>query len=163
MTVTTRPGKVLRDADGVRLEFQRDLDQGVQEVWSALTLPERTGRWIGPWTGDPADGTVHLRMLEAPDAAPSLVTVVACEPPTRLVLDLPSPDGTWRVAVELSASGPGTRLHFVQPLAEPYDARSIGPGWHWYLDRLAAEVSGRDPAGPWEDYDLLAEAYAIPD
>jgi uncharacterized protein YndB with AHSA1/START domain len=163
MPVTTRPGQVLRDEDGVRLELQRDFDQGVQEVWSALTAPERTGRWIGTWTGDPADGTVQLLMLEEPDGAASPVTVVVCEPPTRLVLDLPSPDGTWRVQVQLSAIGPGTRLRFVQRLAEPYDARSIGPGWHWYLDRLAAEVTGRDPAGPWEDYAALAEAYATPD
>ena len=164
MTVTTPPGRVVRDADGVRLEFVRDLDQGVHEVWSALTVSERTARWIGTWTGDPADGTVAMLMGEEPGAAASPVAIVVCEPPTRLVLDLPSPDGSWRVSVGLSATGPGTRLRFVQRLAEPYDASSIGPGWHWYLDRLAAEVGGRGPAGEWDDfYPALAGSYATPD
>ena len=35
-----------------------------------------------------------------------------------------------------------TTLVFVQRLAEPYDASSIGPGWHYYLDRLDAVVAG---------------------
>ena len=164
MAVTTPLGRVERDEQGMRLEFVRRYDEGVQEVWSALTDSARTTQWIGSWNGDPASGTVLFRMGEQePGSEASPVRVLECEPPTRLVLDLPGPDGTWRVAVELVAEGPGTRLRFVQRLAEPYDASSIGPGWHYYLDRLEAELAGRAADAAWEDYyPALADAYSTP-
>ena len=47
-------------------------------------------------------------------------------------------------------------------LAEPYDATSIGPGWHFYLDRLAAEVARRPVDQVWDDYAPLGGEYALP-
>lgn len=67
------------------------------------------------------------------------------------------------MAVErgLEATGPDTTtLTFSHRLAEPHDATDIGPGWHWYLDRLAAVVA--DQPAP-DDFDAyltgLAGAY----
>lgn len=56
MTVTTPLGQVLRDSDGMRLEFVRTYDEALDEVWSALTSPERVARWLGtsPATPRPA-------------------------------------------------------------------------------------------------------------
>lgn len=63
----------------------------------------------------------------------------------------------------LAARGDGSTLVFTQRLAEPYDASSLGPGWHYYLDRLGAVAAGLAVPGRWEDYHpSLAGAYALP-
>ncbi len=163
MTVTTPLGQVLRDEEGMRLQFVRTYDHTVEEVWSALTEPDRVARWIGSVSGDPATGTVELVMTEEGSSTPTVVTILECEPPARLVVEVPSPDGTWRLSVELQAHGAGTTLVFTQRLTEPYDASSVGPGWHYYLDRLGAVVTGLDVPDSWDDYfPSLKNAYAQP-
>lgn len=175
MTTTTPPGQVLRDENGMRLEFVRTFDADVHDVWSALTESDRLGRWFGTWSGDPATGTVELRMWCEDDAAtpqgreddaasPQTVTIVECAEPTRLVVDLPSPDDTWRLEVSLSEDDGTTTLVFTQRLAEPYDATSIGPGWHYYLDRLSAVVANTPVPQTWDDDYLpaLKDTYALP-
>lgn len=78
MTVTTPLGQVLRDEEGMRLEFIRTYDDPVDEVWSALTEPDRVARWIGALSGDPAAGTVELVMSEEDGATPQIVTILEC-------------------------------------------------------------------------------------
>lgn len=163
MTVTTPLGRVLRDEDGVRLEFVRTYGNPIDDVWSALTDPDRVARWIGTWTGDPASGTVDLVMTDEEGSSPETVTILECEPPTRLAVDVPSPDGTWRLLVSLREQAGVTTLVFTQRLVEPYDASSIGPGWHYYLDRLGAVVADTTVPDRWDDYyPSLQDAYAIP-
>lgn len=163
MTVTTPLGQVLRDDLGMRLEFVRIYDDPVDDVWSALTDPDRLVRWIGTVSGDPATGTVELRMTEDEGSRPETVTILECVAPTRLVVELPSPDGTWHLSVALRAHGGGTGLVFTQRLAEPYDASSVGPGWHFYLDRLGAVITDRGAPGNWDDYyPSLKDAYGLP-
>lgn len=149
MTVTSPPGQVLRDEDGMRLEFVRTFDEPVETVWAALTEPDRIARWFGTLAGDPAGGTVELVMTEEEGGPPQTVTIAECAPPARLVVELPSPDGTWRLSTALSGADGATTLLFVQRLAEPCDASSIGPGWQYYLDRLRAVVTGSAVPGAW--------------
>lgn len=164
MTVTTPLGQVLRDEHGMRLEFVRTYDDPVEDVWSALTEPDRVARWFGTWTGDPATGTVKLLMSEDENSTPQPVRILECQPPARLVVELPSPDGTWRLSVSLAAQAGVTTLVFTQRLTQPYDASSIGPGWHYYLDRLDAVVAGNAVPDSWDDYfPSLQDAYASPD
>lgn len=163
MTVTTPLGQVVRDEEGFRLEFVRRYDDPVSDVWSALTEPDRVARWFGVWTGDPSTGTVQLLMTQDEGSTPQTVKILECAPPARLLVDLPSPDGTWRLSVTLTEDGGVTTLRFVQRLAEPYDATSIGPGWHYYLDRLAAVVAKTEVPDQWDDYyPALRDDYALP-
>lgn len=164
MTVTTPLGQVLRDEEGVRLEFLRTYDEPVDDVWSALTEPDSVGRWIGTLSGDPTTGTVELQMSEEDGSTPERLTILECEPPTRLVVDLPSPDGdTWRLSVWLREDDGVTTLAFTHRLAPPYDASNIGPGWHFYLDRLAAVLAHTEVPVTWDDYfPALEDAYALP-
>ncbi|MCW2615960.1 MAG: hypothetical protein JWN08_2954 [Frankiales bacterium] len=162
MTATTPTGSVLQDEQGLVLVFDRVLDAGAADVWAALTEPARVARWFGTVTGDPATGEVEVRMTaEGADAAEP-VQLVECRPASLLVVDLPSPDGTWRVSVALERRGARTELRFEQRLAEPYDATSIGPGWQYYLDRLMAVVAGEPVPEGFDEYLLLADAYALP-
>ena len=161
--MTTPLGQVLRDEDGMRLQFVRTYSDPVEDVWSALTEPDRVSRWFGTWSGDPAKGVVQVLMTEDDGSTPQIVTILECQPPRQLTVDLPSPDGAWRVSVSLRAEAGLTTLVFTQRLAEPYDASSIGPGWHYYLDRLGAVLADTAPPDHWDDYHpALQDAYAIP-
>jgi len=162
VTVTTPLGRVLREKDGIRLEYVRTYPVPVEDVWSALTEPDRLARWIGTISGDPTTGQVEFLMTEE-GATPEKVPIVECVPPTRLVVDLPSPGGLWRVSATLTASDGVTTLVFTQRLAEPDPVGDIGPGWQYYLDRLGAVIAGQDVPDNWDDYyPSLSDAYPLP-
>jgi uncharacterized protein YndB with AHSA1/START domain len=156
MTVSSPAGQVVDDGDGVRLEYVREWDLPVADVWSAVTDSDRLGRWFGTWTGDPSSGTVQLTMTgEGDGAEPSPVTIDACQPPHRLAVTTGAPGDAlrWRLAVTLTeASSGGTGLRFVHRLGADDDVPSTGVGWHYYLDRLDAVVRGGTPTEAWDDY-----------
>lgn len=163
MSVTTPRGQVLRDHEGLRLEFVRTYDSPIGEVWAALTEPVRVARWIGEVTGDPVTGTVQFLMTEDTDGVPTNVQILECDPPRRLVIDTPTPDGNWLLTMQLAVTESGTQLVFTHRMAEPYDATSVGPGWHFYLDRLGAVIAGGAPDAAWEDYyPSLQSDYPLP-
>ena len=68
----------------------------------------------------------------------------------------------WRLRFELSADDGVTTLTFTQPGITPGAAPDVGPGWEYYLDRLATAMNGR-PMPNFDDYwPSLAPAYADP-
>jgi len=169
MTISSPLGGVIRDDLGLRLEFDRTFDTTVEDLWSAVTESDRLARWFGSWTGDPTTGQVEMVMTAEDTDEAQTVHIIECIAPTRLIVEVPSPDGTWRLAVELSALGvvagkDVTRMVFTHRLAEPYDASSVGPGWHYYLDRLDAAVAGVPVPEDFEPYMAeLAGSYPLPD
>ncbi|SDT30959.1 Uncharacterized conserved protein YndB, AHSA1/START domain [Friedmanniella luteola] len=159
-----RLGAVVREDGEVLLRFERHYDVPAADVWSALTDPERTARWIGRWSGDPTEGHVLLTMTDEEGAAAEPVTIDRCEPPSRLEVTAGTPDGPWPLTVLLSEEGGRTRLLFTHRLAEPYDAGDIGPGWHYYLDRLDAVVAGGPVPSDFTAYHpRLAGSYPVPE
>ena len=164
MTVTTPLGEVIRDADGVRLQFVRTFPDPIDRVWAAITDPGELAKWYGTWRGDPSTGRIELASDEGGGAFKS-TEVVECVRPHKVAIVLPTPNGPWPVSITLSESEGVTTAVFVHQLAEPYDAGSIGPGWHFYADRLAAAISGGTmPAfGDWSSYEALGSRYPVPD
>ena len=156
----TPVGTVTRDASGVLLQLRAHLPVAVDVAWAALTDPGQLGRWFGTWTGDPGTGQVVLTSVEGGGPAP--VHLRVCEPPHRLDVELASPDGAWPLSVRLAPQDGGCTVQLVHRLVEPYDAGSVGPGWQYYLDRLAAVVTGEPVPTDWEAYAALAPAYAVP-
>lgn len=162
MTVNTPLGEVRRDDLGLRLEFVRLFPTDVRDLWSAVTESDRCVLWFGAWSGDPASGTVELVMTAEEGAPAQSVAIVECTEPARLVIDMPSPDGSWRLSLEIGTDDVGSRLVFTQRLADTDEASSIGPGWHFYLDRLAAVVDKRTVPDDWGAYEPLADQYQTP-
>ena len=150
----TRYGSVTEEPDGRwRLEFRRTWPDDADDVWAALTDPDRTGRWIGTYDGERRNGATGSFTMTSEDGAPSEpLTIIECIEPHRLVLDLAN---GWRVELDLVAQRGGTTLIFVQRLDDPAAVQDVATGWHWYLDRLDAEVSGTEPPGDWGTF--LAE------
>ena len=176
MTESSAPGRVVREGDTVLLELTRAFPEPIEAVWAALTDPTRTPGWIGTWSGDPASGTIDFTMTAegATDSQP--VIVHECTAPSRLALEMPGPGGAWLVVVDLSPGaatttgadarphGGGTALRFTQLLTAPYDASSIGPGWHYYIDRMVAVMRGQEPTTDFLAYfPATSSAYVIPD
>jgi uncharacterized protein YndB with AHSA1/START domain len=133
----------------------------VEDVWAAVTEPERLARWIGTWTGDPTTGSVDFRMLfEGDDAPADAMEIRVCEPPHRLHLTSQVGDERWLLELDLSHADGVTTLTFRQPGISPELVGDVAPGWDHYLDRLLDAVAGTDPARRrWEDYAATGAAY----
>ncbi len=149
----TRYARVEPDGSGgSRLEFRRTWPDDADDVWAALTDPERTTRWIGAYEGERSNGATGVFTMTAEDGAPSeRLTIVECIEPHRLVLDWPDNDD-WRIELDLVAQRGGTTLIFVQRFADEAAVPDVATGWHWYLDRLDAEISGTDPPRDWDAF-----------
>jgi uncharacterized protein YndB with AHSA1/START domain len=158
-TPTTRRGVVIREDGGrQRLEFRRSWPDPIEDVWSALTEPERLARWIGRYDGERAvGGTGTFAMThEQGEAVGEPTTIVECDPPRRLVIEWVQQDAdAWRIDLDLWMEEGRTQLRFTQIYAEDADVTDFAMGWHWYLDKFDAEVSGRPQPADWDAF--LAE------
>ena len=125
----------------------RQFSAAVEDVWAAVTEPDRLERWIGTWEGDPADGWVGFRMTaESPDASAERMWIDECDPPRRLATHSSTPYGDWHLALDLDERDGVTTLTFAQRMSDPGVAADVGPGWDYYLDRLVAAETGGDVA-----------------
>jgi uncharacterized protein YndB with AHSA1/START domain len=150
-----RRGTVVPESDGrLRLEFRRSWPDPIEEVWSALTEPERLARWIGRYDGERAvGGSGTFTMTHEEGGQPGEpATIVECVPPRRLVVDTTGPGETWRLVLDLTREADRTVLVFRQWFAAGTDVSDVAGGWHWYLDKLDSEVSGRPAPGDWESF-----------
>jgi uncharacterized protein YndB with AHSA1/START domain len=130
--------------DAYTIEVRRRYDARIDDVWDALTSPERLHRWLKPVTGDlrlggkfELDGGEHGEILR-------------CEPPRLLKVSwLYGPDadawpGTSEVEVRL-APGPAGDTEFElihaavveEPLFPTYGPGAGGVGWDLHLLALA--------------------------
>ena len=136
--------------------YTREFRAPVADVWAAVTEPERLVRWIGTWSGDPRSGHVDFKMTaEGEDVAVQIYRIDVCEPPRQLCVrsQIPGDDWVWRLELDLAELDGVTTLTFAQVMDDPDVAENVGPGWDYYLDRLAAAESGLDVATVvWDDY-----------
>ena len=130
------------------LEISREFAVEPADLWAALTESSRTAAWIGPWSGDPASGTIAIRLNAEEGAPEQTARITACEPPHRLGVTVDAGAGQpWRLSAEVSAAPDGSRVTLLHHLDDPATAEFSGPGWEFYLDRLAAVITdAEDPA-----------------
>lgn len=154
MTTTREPSGTLgTGSHGREVRFERTFHAPLEDVWAAVTEPDRLERWIGRWEGDPTTGTVTFFMTaEGDDVEPEQCTITECRPPHRWAVDTSVGDATWHLRVELSQDGDVTTLLFAQALGDD-PLGSVGPGWEYYLERLAQALAGEDAARvDWDDF-----------
>jgi len=149
---------------GVRL--RRVLDASRTDVWDALTLPDRVGRWLWPvlgWPDDPARerrlrlGDVMRLGDENVEGGVQELEVLDLDEGRLLRLSW----GTASVAFRLDDGDAGTTvLTLVQdPIEEIFGAGRLrsapdfAAGWHTLVDQLTLLLAGLtvpDPQGLWE-------------
>ena len=160
---TETPGRVLgtlRAEDGtgtVRLEDRFDTD--VDDLWSALTDPDRLARWLGEVDGDLRQGG-EFRAHYTASGWEGTCRVEVCRPPRRLLLRTSStdePDGV--VEVTLTADGDQTVLVLEDrglPLAQ---IAAYGAGDQVHVEDLAAHLARRGPCDARARWQELHPAY----
>ncbi|MEX5637249.1 SRPBCC family protein [Parafrankia sp. FMc2] len=149
MTATPTPaptGRLEQRGEGHVLLLTRTFRAPVEDVWAAVTEPDRLARWIGTFTGDPAAGRVMFQMTAEEGAAPEEMEIRECTPPHALKVTAHVGDDHWLLDIELTENDGITTLTFSQPGIDPAAAENVGPGWEYYLDRLVAAESGGDPS-----------------
>ena len=141
----------------VHLEDRFDTD--IADVWSAITDPERTARWIAVVTGDFRVGGELQGSFTS--SWQGTMKVEVCDAPHRLRLLSTSDEGETVMEAVLTEDGDGTRVVIEErglPIADaPYHAA----GWHVHLQDLDTELrsGSREPWEPrWRE---LFPAYGI--
>lgn len=133
-----------RTAHGA-LELRRVFTESPGRIWRYLADSEYLALWFGSWHGDPKSGAVEVVLLAEEEAPTERVEILQCDPRTRqLQVRTGTGDSAWQLELKVEASGQGSCLVFQMPGLDPQQAGSIGPGWEFYLDRLAAAVDGTD-------------------
>src|SRR6476659_8869360 len=159
MTRNASPGTrilgSLRSADGagmVRIEDRYDTD--IDDLWSAITDPDRLARWFGEVDGELSLGgefRVHIA-----DAGERTGQVEACDAPQRLEVTTRETDESYRRGqgvppfdaawdITLTADGDQTTL-VIEVKGMPLDKIAFfGVGWQIHAENLAAYLAGREP------------------
>lgn len=138
-------GQLRAEADRCGVRFERRYDAKPEELWSALTEPERLGRWLA----DVAElelrvgGRFLLRWGDGDDNQETDGTILALEPGRVLELNWTYPGEPDSVArFELRPDGDGTILVLDHRGLPPDAIAGYGAGWHSHLDSLAAHLAG---------------------
>jgi uncharacterized protein YndB with AHSA1/START domain len=141
-------------SDGERrsVRFEREYDASVEEVWAALTEPDRLRGWLAaggavlePWTG----GRFEVRMTPG-EAETAWGTVLAFAPPRLLEVEWHYEGEDESVLrIELQPRGSRTLLVLDHRRLQSTQAVGYGAGWHAHLDALDDVLGGVSP-GSWE-------------
>ncbi|HEX6445015.1 MAG TPA: SRPBCC family protein [Streptosporangiales bacterium] len=160
----------LRSAGGkgvVRIEDRYDTD--IDDLWSALTDPDRLARWYGRVEGDLRPGGRFRLHLEDADLD-STGRVEACDPPRRLRVTSRETDESYRrgqgvppydqvVEATLNADGDQTVL-VIEVRGMPLDAIAFyGAGWQIHAENLAAFLAGRERGDTGARWEALVPPY----
>ena len=131
--------------------FETDID----DLWSALTDPERLARWLGEVDGDlRLGGEFRARFFAS--GWEGTGRVEACEPPRRLLV-LTTGTGEQEehtIEATLTAVGDKTILT-VEERGMPVDLLpAYGTGIQIHVEDLAGHIAGREPLDAkrrWEE------------
>ncbi len=155
-------GMIERTAEGGVIRFERHLDFSVDDVWNAITSPDRLADW---WLPFEADITVDLRVGgdmvfagRGEDAPTMTFSIRRVEPPRLLEHTHADPGSFMRWELEASGTG-GCILRLSHNVADPDAAvdNCYVVGLHTSLGRLVPCLEG-EPIG-W-DWDAFARAQA---
>jgi uncharacterized protein YndB with AHSA1/START domain len=153
----------LRSADGkgvVRMEDRFDTD--IDDLWSALTDPERLDRWLGKVEGDLRVGGEFHRFFYASGAEGS-GRIEVCEPPHRLRLIMTGEPNEQVIEVTLTADGDQT-IVVVDESGMPLNLlAAYGAGIQVHVEDLASHIAGRgrcDAETRWAELEPAYEALA---
>jgi len=136
----------LRAADGKAVVRMEDhYRTNVNDLWSAVTDPERLERWVARVDGDlRLGGAFRVTFTSGWEGAGR---VDVCEPPRRLLVTLsPGQDDQTVIEAELFLDGELIRLVLEERGLPVAGIAGHGAGWQAHLEDLAAHLAGRASA-----------------
>lgn len=124
---------------GYLIRFAQTYPTTVEDLWDAITDPERLSRWMAPYEGEFRLGG---RWLARYDDGTVFTegTVTACDAPRTFTTTWHASEEqetTITVTVEPVADGAALRLEH-----DGVGGRDYAPGWHTYLELLELDLAG---------------------
>lgn len=148
-TATTRVSTTLYRTESTGSVAVEDVfATDIEDLWSALTEPDRLARWLVTVTGDLVPGgalTLHFT-----SGWEGTGEILECDSPTRLkVLTIDLDGDATTLTATLTPRGPGTtRLRIEEDGLQPGRQHVYGAGWAVHLEHLEAYLTGR-PRSDW--------------
>jgi uncharacterized protein YndB with AHSA1/START domain len=139
-------GRLRRTADGKGAVRMEDLfDTNIDDLWSALTKPQRLSRWIAEVEGDlRLGGSIHARFSSGWNGPGRIDD---CQAPHRLTVTLSpgTPDETI-IDTTLATEHHKTRLVIEERGIPVAELAYHGAGWQAHVQDLAAHIYGHEAA-----------------
>jgi uncharacterized protein YndB with AHSA1/START domain len=145
----------------VRMKSRYESD--IDDLWSALTDPQRLARWYGKVDGDLRVGGEFTATVFG-SGWDGRGRIDVCVPPRKLEVTMWEEEGAEGVvAAELVADGDATIL-VIERRGIPLDLLyAYGAGWQAHVEDLGAHLAGQDgsdwPGDSWPRWDELAPSY----
>jgi uncharacterized protein YndB with AHSA1/START domain len=150
------------DGEGV-VRMEDRFDTGIDDLWGALTEPDRLAHWYGEVEGELSQGgEFRVRIALAGERTGK---VEACEPPQRLLLTMRDPDRRpgqpEQTVIEalLFAEGAQTRLVWETRGMPVNLLPAYGAGIQIHVEHLADYISGGELHIDDTRWDELFSAY----
>ena len=150
------------DGEGV-VRMEDRLDTGIDDLWGALTDPDRLAHWFGEVEGELSQGgEFRVRIALAGERRGR---VEACEPPQRLLLTMRDPDPQpgqpeqTVIEAQLIAEGAQTRLVWEERGMPVNLLPAYGAGIQIHVEHLADYISGRELRNVEARWNELFPAY----
>lgn len=139
----------------VRMEVRYDTTP--EDLWSALTEPDRLARWIVRVDGDlRVGGAIDLAFTSGWSGRGR---VDVCERPYRLRITSGDGDDVTVIEAVLMPDGEATRLVVEERGLPSSRLPANGAGWQVHIEDLTAHLEGR-PASDWKArWQQLVPAY----
>jgi uncharacterized protein YndB with AHSA1/START domain len=142
------------DGAGV-VSLEDRYDTGIEDMWTALTDPERLARWYGQVQGDLRPGG-EFRLYVPSAELESTGRIEVCEQPNRLVVTTRETDESWRhgngeppfdgtIEATLTADGDQTIVRIEIRGLPLKKVAFYAAGWQIHTGNLAAHVTGSQP------------------
>jgi uncharacterized protein YndB with AHSA1/START domain len=136
---------VRRDEESVSVAIDRTYPTSVEDVWEAITTPERIARWFAPISGDLREGGEFQVEGNANGQ------ILKCDKPNLLRMTYGAPNSI--VEIRLVPDGDSTTLEVehtvpLEIARNGSGAMWVGPGWDGGFLALGQYLRGEAPEDP---------------
>ena len=151
-----------RAGEGV-VRMEDRFDTGIEDLWGALTDPDRLARWFGEVEGELSEG-IEFRVRIAL-AGERTGLVEACEPPQRLLVTMRDPDPQpgqpqqTVIEAQLIAEDAQTKLVWEERGMPVNLLPAYGAGIQIHVEHLADYISNRELRNAEVRWNKLFPAY----
>jgi uncharacterized protein YndB with AHSA1/START domain len=165
----SKNGTVTIDGGYATLRYERSLPHPPEAVWKAITDPKELAAWCN--TRATIDGRPGGRIdhVNSPSGFHTTGRILTWDPPRvfehEWLIDphehLPKGEPESVIRWELVRDGDATLLTVTHRRLTRGTALGFAPGWHAYLDRLAARLGGEKLPDWQERYDAVKASYTL--
>ena len=163
----TRNGTVTIEGGYATLRYERRLPHPPEAVWKAITDPRELAAWCNTKATIEARTGGRIDFINSPSGFHTTGRILTWDPPRvfehEWLIDphahLPNGEPESVIRWELDPDGGSTLLTVTHRGLTRGTALGFAPGWHAYLDRLAAHLGGEKLPDWQERYDSVKASY----